>query len=124
MAVYEEMRRQVGPEFPIGIKLNSADFQKGGFTEEESIATIQALAEAGIDLIEISGGTYEAPAMSGVSVAPVKASTMQREAYFLSFAELVRTKVKTPLMVTGGVRSFEGMNSALATGALDIVGVA
>jgi 2,4-dienoyl-CoA reductase-like NADH-dependent reductase (Old Yellow Enzyme family) len=124
MAVYEEIRRQVGPEFPVGIKLNSADFQKGGFTEEESMATIQALAEAGIDLIEISGGTYEAPAMSGVSVAPVKASTAQREAYFLSFAELVRTKVKTPLMVTGGFRSFEGMNSALATGALDIVGVA
>lgn len=66
MAVYAEIRRQVGPDFPVGIKLNSADFQKGGFTEEESMATIEALSAAGIDLIEISGGTYEAPAMSGV----------------------------------------------------------
>jgi 2,4-dienoyl-CoA reductase-like NADH-dependent reductase (Old Yellow Enzyme family) len=57
MAVYAEIRRQVGADFPVGIKLNSADFQRGGFTEEESMATIVALAEAGIDLIEISGGT-------------------------------------------------------------------
>ncbi len=124
MAVYEEIRRQVGPNFPVGIKLNSADFQKGGFTEEESIDTIRALAEAGIDLIEISGGTYEAPAMSGMAGTSTKASTLQREAYFLSFAEQVREQVKTPLMVTGGFRSFAGMNAALASGALDIVGVA
>ncbi len=57
MAAYAEVRRQVRADFPVGIKLNSADFQRGGFTEEESMATIQALAEAGIDLIEISGGT-------------------------------------------------------------------
>ena len=65
LAVYAEVRRQVGSEFTIAIKINSADFQRGGFSEEESIATIVALADAGIDLIEISGGTYEAPAMSG-----------------------------------------------------------
>lgn len=124
MAVYEEIRRQVGPDFPVGIKLNSADFQKGGFTEEESIATIHALADAGIDLIEISGGTYEAPAMSGMAGSSAKASTLQREAYFLGFAEQVRTQLKTPLMVTGGFRTFEGMNTALASGALDIVGIA
>ena len=124
IAVYAEIRRQVGPDFPVGIKLNSADFQKGGFTEEESMATIQALSEAGIDLIEISGGTYEAPAMSGVVEQTRKASTSNREAYFLSFAEKVRTQTQTPLMVTGGFRSYAGMNSALESGALDIVGVA
>jgi 2,4-dienoyl-CoA reductase-like NADH-dependent reductase (Old Yellow Enzyme family) len=70
LAVYAEIRRQVGPSFPVGIKLNSADFQRGGFTEEESIATIRALADAGIDLIEISGGTYETPAMSGAFAEP------------------------------------------------------
>lgn len=124
LAVYQEIRRQVGPEFPVGIKLNSADFQKGGFTEEESMQTIQALAQAGVDLIEISGGTYEAPAMSGMVGVSAKTSTVQREAYFLSFAEKIRTQVQTPLMVTGGFRSVAGMNSALASGALDIVGVA
>lgn len=124
LAVYHEIRQQVGPEFPVGIKLNSADFQKGGFTEEESMETIQALSAAGIDLIEISGGTYEAPAMSGVVGAAVKTSTSSREAYFLSFAERVRKSVNVPLMVTGGFRSYAGMNDALQSGALDIVGLA
>lgn len=124
MAVYEEIRRQVGPDYPVGIKLNSADFQKGGFTEEESMATIQALSDAGIDLIEISGGTYEAPAMSGIVGQTPKTSTANREAYFLTFAERVRAKIKTPLMVTGGFRTYAGMNTALHSGALDIVGLA
>ena len=66
MEVYRAMRKATGAGFPIGIKLNSADFQRGGFTEEESLDTIRALAHAGIDLIEISGGTYESPAMTGV----------------------------------------------------------
>ncbi len=124
LAVYAEIRRQVGRNFPIGIKLNSTDFQKGGFTEEESMATIQSLVDAGIDLIEISGGTYEAPAMSGAFNKPQKQSTAVREAYFLEFAEKVRSVVKTPLMVTGGFRSLAGMNAALQSGALDIVGLA
>jgi 2,4-dienoyl-CoA reductase-like NADH-dependent reductase (Old Yellow Enzyme family) len=124
MAVYAEIRRQVGTDFPVGIKLNSADFQRGGFTEDESMATIQALADAGIDLIEISGGTYEAPAMSGAFQHMQKASTVAREAYFLEFAERVRTTVTVPLMVTGGFRTAEGMNAALRSGSLDIVGLA
>lgn len=123
LAVYSEIRQQVGPDFAIGIKLNSADFQHGGFTEEESIKTIQALVDVGIDLIEISGGTYEAPAMSGAN-QPVKTSTATREAYFLAFAEQVRNAVSVPLMVTGGFRTASGMDAALQSGALDIVGLA
>jgi len=120
MDVYAEIRKQVGAYFPIAIKLNSADFQKGGFTEEDSLATIKALSKAGIDLIEISGGTYE----SGVAKAPQKASTIVREAFFIDFAEKVRAQVKTPLMVTGGFRSVEGMNQALGSDAFDVVGIA
>lgn len=124
MAVYAEIRRQVGADFPVTIKLNSADFQRGGFTEEESMATILELVRAGIDLIEISGGTYETPAMSGAFEPPKTASTTAREAYFLDFAAKVRAKVEVPLMVTGGFRTAEGMNAALRSGALDIVGLA
>jgi 2,4-dienoyl-CoA reductase-like NADH-dependent reductase (Old Yellow Enzyme family) len=127
LAVYQAMRENVGPDFPIGIKLNSADFQRGGFTEEESLDTIRALAEAGIDLIEVSGGTYEAPAMTGVKAdkAEVKKdSTRQREAYFLAFAEKARQAVKTPLVVTGGFRSSQGMAEAITSGAVDMVGLA
>lgn len=124
LAVFEEIRKNVGSDLPVGIKLNSADFQRGGFTEEESVETILALADAGVDLIEISGGTYEAPAMSGVVAEPQTASTIARESYFLAFAEKVRGLVTTPLMVTGGFRSVGGMNAALRSGALDIIGLA
>lgn len=126
LEILRAMRAEVGADFPIGIKLNSADFQRGGFTEEESLDTVRALAEAGIDLIEISGGTYEAPAMTGVKSggAPVKDSTRQREAYFLEFAEKARQAVKVPLVVTGGFRTLRGMADAIAGGAVDFVGMA
>jgi 2,4-dienoyl-CoA reductase-like NADH-dependent reductase (Old Yellow Enzyme family) len=124
LEVYREMRRRCGPDFAIGIKLNSADFQKGGFTEEESLDVIRALAEAGIDQIEISGGTYEAPAMAGKRQAPVKESSRRREAYFLEFAEKARAAVPTPLVVTGGFRSAAGMAEAITSGAVDFVGLA
>jgi 2,4-dienoyl-CoA reductase-like NADH-dependent reductase (Old Yellow Enzyme family) len=130
LEVYAAVRKVVGAKFPIGIKLNSADFQRGGFTEEESLDTIRALADAGIDLIEISGGTYEAPAMTGVKVGkeptnkPVKDSTRQREAYFLEFAEKARAAVATPLVVTGGFRTAQGMAQAIESGAVDMVGLA
>ena len=109
---------------PVGIKMNSADFQKGGFTEEESLDVVRALSEAGIDMIEISGGTYEAPVMAGVTKEPVKESTRRREAYFLEFAEKARAARKTPLMVTGGFRSVSGMNDAITGGAVDFIGLA
>ena len=119
--VYQRMRQAVGPTFPIGIKLNSADFQQGGFSSEESIEVAQVLSEQGIDLIEISGGTYEAPEMTGKHR---KSSTIAREAYFLEYCEQIRKKVKTPLMLTGGFRSLAGMQAALESGACDLVGLA
>ena len=126
LEVYRAIRAAVGPGFPVGIKLNSADFQRGGFTEQESLDTVRALAAAGIDLIEISGGTYEAPAMTGVQLGrdAVPSSTRQREAYFLAFAEKARAAVSTPLVVTGGFRSAGGMAQAVGSGAVDMVGLA
>jgi 2,4-dienoyl-CoA reductase-like NADH-dependent reductase (Old Yellow Enzyme family) len=124
MEIYAEVRKAVGPGFPVGVKLNSADFQKGGFTEADSIEVIKHIARAGVDLIEISGGTYEAPAMSGTLSETKKASTSVREAFFLEFAEKVRANVNVPLMVTGGFRTSAGMNAALMSGAMDIVGAA
>lgn len=121
LEILRAMRAATGPAFPVSIKMNSADFQRGGFTEEESMQVAEMLADAGIDLIEISGGTYEMPQMTGV---PLKASTVAREAYFLEYAEKIRARVKTPLMVTGGFRSIDGMAQALQSGATDLVGIA
>jgi 2,4-dienoyl-CoA reductase-like NADH-dependent reductase (Old Yellow Enzyme family) len=122
LEVYRAMRAAVGPKFPVGIKLNSADFQKGGMTEDESLGLVASLAAEGIDLIEVSGGTYEAPVMAkGVEQ---KESTRVREAYFLEFAQKARAQVRTPLAVTGGFRTRAAMQDALAAGALDVVGMA
>ncbi len=120
MEVYRSMRAAVGEAFPIGIKLNSADFLRGGFSEEESMEVVDQIAAEGIDLIEISGGTYESPAMVGHRV---KESTRQREAYFLEYAEKVRQRVETPLVVTGGFRSGPAMLEALNSGATDFIGL-
>jgi 2,4-dienoyl-CoA reductase-like NADH-dependent reductase (Old Yellow Enzyme family) len=117
---YRAIRRQVGDGVPVGIKLNSADFMKGGFSEEESIQVAERLCALGIDQIEVSGGTYESPVMA----SDVPASTAAREAYFLAYAARVRARVDTPLMVTGGFRSSAGMLAALRSGATDFVGVA
>jgi len=120
--VYKSIRAAVGERFPVSIKLNSADFQKGGFSEEESLDVVSALSELGIDLIEISGGTYEAPAMA--AGVPQRDSTRMREAYFLEFAEKVRLRTRIALAVTGGFRTREGVDAALASGALDVAGLA
>lgn len=121
LGVYAAIREEVGNGFSVGIKLNSADFMRGGFTEDESMEVVKALAEVGIDQIEISGGTYESPAMVGQGIAE---STLKREAYFIDYAEKVRALVDTSLVVTGGFRTAGGMQSALESGATDMVGIA
>ncbi len=119
--VYRNIRKKVGAHFPVGIKINSADFQRGGFTEEESMKVVQLLDAEGIDLIEISGGTYEKPAMTGVKR---KQSTVEREAYFLDYVKKVRKLLKVPLMLTGGFRTVATMEHVLEENELDVVGIA
>ena len=121
LEIYREIRRQVGSDYPIGIKINSADFQRGGFSEEESMQVISLLGNEGIDLIEISGGTYERPAMMK---GDRKRSTVSREAYFLDYIDKARKLIKTPLLLTGGFRSVSVMEKALEDGNLDVVGLA
>jgi 2,4-dienoyl-CoA reductase-like NADH-dependent reductase (Old Yellow Enzyme family) len=119
--VLEAVRAEIGPQVPLAVKLNSSDFQRGGFDEEESMAVVDGLADAGVDLLEISGGTFEVGAMTGVGVKP---SSREREAYFLEYAERVRKRAPMPLMLTGGLRSGTAMEAALRSGAIDICGLA
>ncbi len=120
LEIYRNMRQKVGADFPLGIKINSADFQRGAFTEEESMEVIQMLDAEGMDLIEVSGGTYERAAMVGTMQ---KESTKQREAYFMDFIVKVREKINTPLMLTGGFRTASTMETAIKNGELDFVGL-
>ena len=124
LEIYQAVRAATSESFIISVKLNSADFQRGGISEEDVIAVFKAMDTAGIDLIEISGGTYEAPAMAGAKEDKRKASTIAREAYFLDFAEKIRQQVSCHLMVTGGFRTAQGMNAALQSGACDFIGIA
>ncbi len=129
LEVVRATREAVGADFPVAVKLNSADFQRGGFSAGESMQVARWLEAAGVDLLEISGGTYEQPRLlghegrEGTAEIPVRESTREREAYFLDYARRVRDTVSTPLMVTGGFRSREAMSAALAEGALDVVGL-
>ena len=129
LAVVASVRAAVGPDFPVAVKLNSADFQKGGFAFEESLQVAQWLQEASIDLIEISGGTYEQPKLLGLSGMEeeekqnVVESTLMREAYFVDFAVAMGEKVNVPLMVTGGFRQRAAMEQALQRGSADVIGL-
>lgn len=119
------VRAVVGPDFPVAIKLNSADFSKGGFSHEDSLKVARWVSKAGIDLLEISGGTYEKLALVGDKIDGTKAqSTRQREAYFLDYAEGIRKVMPVPLAVTGGFRTRQAMQDALDSGAIDLIGIA
>lgn len=123
------VRAEVGAEFPISVKLNSADFQRGGFDFSESLQVARWLQDASVDLIEISGGTYEQPRLLNLEgVEPVEAqtiapSTRAREAYFVDFAQAMRKELSIPLMVTGGLRRLDAMEEALASGSADVIGI-
>lgn len=127
--IVTQARRALGTDYPISVKLNSADFQKGGFAFEESMVVAGWLENAGVDLIEISGGSYEQPKMmdmAGLEASEepvVAASTAAREAYFVDFAKAMKASVSLPMMVTGGFRTRAAMAHALTSGAADLIGI-
>lgn len=124
--ILTETRKAVPSKFCIGIKLNSADHSSASF--EDTMAQIKLLVDAGIDFMEISGGTYEDPKMMGypkTEAAPKSERTAAREAFFLEFAKEVRQRhPDLVLMLTGGFRSRAGAEAAIRDGACDLVGIA
>ena len=124
----QEIRRAASKSFAVSVKLNSADFQKGGFDDDESAMVAKWLEEAGVDLIEVSGGNYEQPRMIDFTRkdpldAGKRDSTKRREAYFLDFVPKLRAKVSIPVMVTGGFRTVAAMEQAVANDGVDMVGL-
>lgn len=107
------VRSSVRPDFAVSVKLNSADFQRGGFSPDDARAVVRMLDGLGVDLVELSGGSYEAPAMMGSSRDE---RTLAREAYFLDFARDIATVATMPLMVTGGIRRQDVAERVVADG--------
>ena len=104
LEVYQAVRSAVGPDFPVMVKLNGADNLAGGLSPEDALFAAKALDNAGIDSIEVSGGT---PASGERSPARMKINSPEKEAYNLALAKQIRTAVACPIMVVGGFRSFE-----------------
>lgn len=126
------VRKAVGANFPVAVKLNSDDFRKGGFSHEDCLQVVKWLNDEQVDLLEISGGTYEQPRLLGHTGSadsvkdeqPVqRESTKKREAYFLNYARAIREVATMPLMVTGGFRSRDAMQEALNEGVCDVIGL-
>lgn len=123
--VVRATRATVAPSFAVAVKLNSADFQRGGFDADDARAVIDLLAPLGVDLVELSGGSYESPAMTGNPAEAGEAGderTRAREAYFLTLAEELATTSPLPLMLTGGIVRRPVAEEVLA-GGIDVVGM-
>src|SRR5258708_3408527 len=111
--VVRAIRTAVSSSFTVAVKLNSADFQRGGFGAEDAERVIAMLAPLGVDLVELSGGSYESPAMAG---RPADAGSVAREAYFLELAAQLARTSPLPLMLTGGITRRETAEAVLAGG--------
>ena len=120
LEVVKAVRAQVAPGFCVAVKLNSADFQRGGFDASDAKRVVQMLNELDVDLIELSGGSYEAPAMQGDAR---DGRTLAREAYFLEFAGEIARVARMPVMVTGGIRRLPVVQQVLDSG-LAMAGIA
>ena len=125
LEVVRAVRERVGPQYPVSVKLNSSDFVKGGFTLDESVQVVRWLNDAGIDLLEVSGGTYEQlEFFKPQNASEVRDSTREREAMFLEYAKSIKAVAHMPIMVTGGFRTKAGMEAALTQGHTDMIGLA
>lgn len=113
-------RRATPSHFTVAVKLNSGDFLRGGFDEEDALEVVRLLEDEGIDLLEISGGRYE----SGASFGHATPEPGAAEAYFLNFARRARRALAAPLMLTGGLRSRTAMQRVLDEGTVDLIGIA
>ena len=117
LEVIDEVRRAVGPSFPVGIRINSTDQLEGGLTEVDALEVVRLLDQTSIDLIDISGGTY-------FPGAKADSDGSSRGPYFLDFARLAKEVTHVPLMATGGFKRREQAIDAVASGAVDMVGLA
>lgn len=119
LEVVKAVRAVVSSGFSVAVKLNSADFQRGGFSTDDAKSVVEMLNHLNVDLVELSGGSYEAPAMQGQAR---DGRTLAREAYFVEFATDIKTVAKMPVMVTGGIRRKPVAEQVLGSG-VDMIGI-
>ena len=117
--IAEAVQAALPKHIAISVKLNSADFQRGGFDADDALLVVKKLGEMNIDLVELSGGSYESPAMQGTTA---DGRTLEREAYFLKFAQQIAQHATMPIMTTGGITRLAVAQKVLDAG-VDVVGI-
>ena len=120
LEVVRSIREATGPAYPLLIKLNSEDFLEGGLTRDEAVQVAVMLETASVDAIEFSGGTVASPEKF-MPVRPGKAKTPQDEVFYREAAQLYQAKVGIPLMLVGGIRSYETANDLIRRGVADYI---
>lgn len=119
LEVVRSVRDSVGDGYPVLVKLNSSDMLEGGISQDEVLEICAMLQQAGVDAIELSGGTILGIALSNfeISFSPVKA----RGVYYREAAEHYKEKMDIPLILVGGIRSFETARELVDDGVADYV---
>lgn len=103
--VLKAIRETVGAQFPILIKVNAEDFLPGGLTAEDTVRLGAILRNAGIDAVEMSGGTFLSGKNNPSRIG--KPGPGEPEAYYEAQARTFKSKVPVPLMLVGGIRTME-----------------
>lgn len=119
LEIIKSVKHAIPSHIAISVKLNSADFQRGGFDQEDALKVVNALEALNIDMVELSGGSYESPAMQGITK---DGRTLDREAYFLSIAKEIAKNTSTPIMTTGGISRLEVAQTVIDQG-VSLVGM-
>src|ERR1700722_8232300 len=123
--VVRAVRARVHRSFSVGVKLNAGDFQKGGFDIAEAALVVAKLETLGVDLVELSGGTYESPAMQG---RVASGDVLTHGGYFVELARTIAARASIPIMVTGGITERDAAETALTPApggaAIAMVGIA
>jgi 2,4-dienoyl-CoA reductase-like NADH-dependent reductase (Old Yellow Enzyme family) len=122
LEIVRAIRARVGPGFAVFVKINASDFQPGGFDIDDSAHVVGLLQHEGVDLVEISGGTYESSS-GALRVRPDEPGT-SKDAYFAGFAPRLRQVTSIPLALTGGLRSRAIMEALVHDGVVDLIGLA
>ena len=116
LKVLDAVREAVGPNYPVLIKLNAQDFVENGLSLQEAIQVGLMLEERGIDAIELSGGLLNNP-----NVLRTHISSATDEAYLQNEARAFKEKLKVPLILVGGIRSYNMAVKLIQDGVADYI---
>jgi 2,4-dienoyl-CoA reductase-like NADH-dependent reductase (Old Yellow Enzyme family) len=116
LEVYRSVRKHTADDYPVLVKLNCRDFVENGLTLQDSLQVGKMLEEEGLDAIELSGGLLNNP-----NIMQSKIDTQPVEAYFQNEARAFKEKIALPLILVGGIRSFDVAKRLVDEGVADYI---